>query len=92
MIALKALEHLAETVPELHEPLTLLKRELAVYDKVRIALMSAKPEQSGHYFICGESGQKDKNNLPQYIDICPSYGADFSVRYQKTTFEETCEW
>ena len=43
------------------------------------------PEQSGHYFICGEAGTKDRNGLPEFLHICPTYGADFktTVVYKK---------
>jgi hypothetical protein len=36
------------------------------------------------YFICGESGEKDKNNLPERIHICPAYGVDWFQVYEKT--------
>ena len=36
------------------------------------------------YFICGEGGQRDKNNLPERIHICPAYGVDWFQVYEKT--------
>lgn len=36
------------------------------------------------YFICGEGGEKDKNNLPEQIHICPSYGCDWFYVYERT--------
>jgi hypothetical protein len=36
------------------------------------------------YFICGESGEKDKNGLPDRIFICPAYGVDWFQVYEKT--------
>jgi hypothetical protein len=36
------------------------------------------------YFICGEGGEKDKNNLPESIHICPAYGVDWFQVYKKT--------
>ena len=36
------------------------------------------------YFICGEGGQKDENNLPDKIHICPAYGVDWFRVYEKT--------
>jgi hypothetical protein len=36
------------------------------------------------YFICGEGGAKDNNKLPDRIYICPAYGVDFFVVYEKT--------
>lgn len=43
------------------------------------------PEKlGGMYFICGEGGQKDKNNLPDRIHVCPAYGVDWFQVYEKT--------
>jgi hypothetical protein len=36
------------------------------------------------YFICGEGGEKDQNNLPDKIHICPAYGCDWFQIYEKT--------
>jgi len=36
------------------------------------------------YFICGEGGEKDKNNLPKQIHICPAYGVDWFQIYERT--------
>jgi hypothetical protein len=36
------------------------------------------------YFICGEGGQKDDNNLPDRIHICPAYGVDWFQVYERT--------
>lgn len=41
-------------------------------------------KMSNIYFICGEGGEKDKNNLPQRIHICPAYGADWFQVYERT--------
>lgn len=42
-------------------------------------------EKSGAYFICGEGGSKDEMGLPEFISICPAYGADFrcTTTYKK---------
>ena len=37
----------------------------------------ARPEESGAYFICGEGGSRDGLGLPEFILVCPIYGADF---------------
>lgn len=44
------------------------------------------------YFICGESGEKDVNNLPTYIHICPAYGVDWFQLYQKIETTHSTEW
>jgi len=35
------------------------------------------------FFICGESGEKDDNNLPKQIHICPAYGCDWFMLYER---------
>ena len=44
------------------------------------------------YFICGEGGEKDKNNLPQQIHICPAYGVDWFQIYEKSDQTFGPEW
>jgi hypothetical protein len=36
------------------------------------------------YFICGEGGEKDDNGLPKQIHVCPAYGCDWFMRYERT--------
>ena len=36
------------------------------------------------FFICGESGEKDDNDLPEQIHICPAYGVDWFQVYERT--------
>lgn len=44
------------------------------------------------YFICGEGGEKDKNNLPNRIHVCPAYGVDWFQVYEKTDTTFGPEW
>ena len=44
------------------------------------------------YFICGEGGEKDQNNLPDRIHICPAYGVDWFQVYEKTDKTFGPEW
>lgn len=44
------------------------------------------------YFICGEGGEKDQNNLPQQIHICPAYGVDWFQIYEKSDRTFGPEW
>jgi len=39
----------------------------------------------GVYFICGETGEKDQNGLPEKIMVCPAFGADYrcTIMYEK---------
>jgi hypothetical protein len=46
----------------------------------------------GIYFICGEAGTKDDNNLPDRIHICPAYGCDWFQVYEKTDKTFGPEW
>ena len=36
------------------------------------------------YFICGQGGAVDTNNLPERIYICPGYGCDWFQVYERT--------
>jgi len=44
------------------------------------------------YFICGEAGEKDRNNLPKQIHICPAYGCDWFQIYERTENSHGPEW
>lgn len=44
------------------------------------------------YFICGELGAKDVNNMPQKIMVCPAYGLDFSYIYEYNGQTTGPEW
>ena len=44
------------------------------------------------YFICGESGEKDQNNLPKRIHVCPAYGVDWFQVYERTEKSFGPEW
>jgi len=53
-------------------------------EKLENILRKAFPEQSGHFFICGEMGNHDNNGLPDKVQICPAYGCDWSQIYERT--------
>lgn len=44
------------------------------------------------FFICGQSGEVDKNNLPDQIHICPAYGVDWFQVYKRTDKTWGPEW
>lgn len=44
------------------------------------------------YFICGYGGEKDQNNLPERIHICPAYGVDWFQVYERTDKSHGPEW
>lgn len=61
-----------------------LLAKLKVLEKVEMHLKTSYPDKSGSYFICGEGGVKDGNGLPERLHICPAYGADWMMTYQRT--------
>jgi len=52
-------------------------------EKLKNILRKAFPEKSGHYFICGEAGEKDSSGLPDKVFMCPTYGLDGFAVYKK---------
>jgi len=69
-------DYLLENVRELVDEYDRLQKRLALYDRLHTLLVHEYPEASGSYFICGATGEKDTQGLPEYLMICPAYGAD----------------
>tara|TARA_R110000868_G_scaffold173655_1_gene409880 strand:- start:1077 stop:1322 length:246 start_codon:yes stop_codon:yes gene_type:complete len=68
---------------ELYEgELKSLREKVVLYNK--IFLHSFAADKGDIYFVCGEGGQKDNNNLPDRIHICPAYGVDWFQIYERT--------
>ena len=44
------------------------------------------------YFIHAGIGQKDQNNMPEKLLVCPAYGCDFSYVYERTEKTTGPEW
>ena len=44
------------------------------------------------WFVAGEGGEKDTNNLPTYIHVCPAYGCDWVQIYERTDRTSGPEW
>ena len=55
-------------------------------------LCKAFPEKSGHFFICGEAGEKDNMGLPEKIMVCPAYGLDGFASYKKDRDYDAPGW
>lgn len=54
------------------------EKEFKQFELLKKIFIHTNPEKfEGVYFICGESGSKDGNGLPENIMVCPAYGADF---------------
>ena len=77
-----------DVIEELKKKIAVLEEANKVYKKLHNKLMHEYPEKSGRYFISGESGDKDRNGLPEAISVCPAYGADFTVTYVKIKTEK----
>lgn len=61
-----------------------------VYKMIRHIDLAEK--LGGIYFICGEGGKKDSNDLPERIHICPAYGVDWFQVYERTNTTPGTEW
>lgn len=60
-----------------------LERSLKIYEAESTRFRHANPEYTGAFFISGAGGTVDKHLLPEYVTICPAYGADWSITYRK---------
>lgn len=67
-----------------------LKQLRRVFNIVKHELIAEK--MGNIFFICGEGGEKDKNNLPERIHICPAYGVDWFQIYERTDKTFGPEW
>lgn len=67
-----------------------LKQLRRVFNIVKHELIAEK--MGNIFFICGEGGEKDKNNLPDRIHVCPAYGVDWFQVYEKTDKTFGPEW
>jgi hypothetical protein len=56
-----------------------------ILNKVKVAITHERAEDTGAYFITGESGSKDESGLPENIMICPTYGLAGFAMYTKIT-------
>ena len=61
-------------------------------EKLKNILRKAFPEKSGHFFICGEAGEKDSMGLPEKIMVCPAYGLDGFAVYKKDRDYDAPGW
>ena len=61
-------------------------------EKLKNILCKAFPEKSGHFFICGESGEQDSMGLPDRLFVCPAYGLDGFAVYKKDRDYDAPGW
>ena len=70
-----------------------LEKSKADYEAAMRIIKSTYPDKfPDTYFICGEGGEKDKNNLPDKIYVCPAYGVDWFQIYERTGTTVGPEW
>ena len=74
-----------EEIEKLKEKIATLNNVLATYEAERIRFAHSVPEYSGLFFIAGYDGEVDEHGLPEYIQICPAYGANWTQQYTRTT-------
>lgn len=68
---------------QLSNDLELLRKALGAYKRERDRFKHAYPEMTGAYFLAGGFGDIDENQLPEFVEICPAYGAGWTQVYQK---------
>lgn len=62
-----------------------LKQLRELNEKFRTIVAHGKPEYTGKFFICGQTGELDADQLPKQILVCPHYGLDGFAIYTKTS-------
>jgi hypothetical protein len=79
-----------DLVERLQEEIERLKEKC---DKQAMILRRLNPEEfPDTLFISGVAGEKDQNNMPKMILVCPAYGLDFSYVYEYTGKTTGTEW
>lgn len=69
----------------MNDAATELELMMVLLEKQQVIIRRIYAEQlPDTWFVCGEIGEKDENNLPRYIEVCPAYGVDWSQIYERT--------
>lgn len=74
-----------------------IRAELEMYKKgydaaMRIIKSTYADRYPDTYFISGEGGRKDENNLPERIYVTPAYGVDWFQIYERSNRTHGPEW
>ena len=77
-------DELVKFAEEATDEIEKLQKALDLYERERERFRHNKPEITGAYFLTGGHGEKDDNQLPQYVRICPAYGCGWEQVYEKT--------
>ena len=82
--SLEDIEFAVKRIDELEAENEKLRKALDLYERERNRFKHAKPEMTGEYFLAGGNGPKDNNQMPQFVEICPAYGAGWVMIYEDT--------
>lgn len=77
-------DELMKFAEEATDEIEKLQKALNLYERERERFRHNAPEITGAYFLTGGHGEKDDNQLPQYVRICPAYGCGWEQVYEKT--------
>jgi len=69
---------------ELEYEVETLHKALEIYTRERERFRHSHPENTGAYFLTGGYGEVDEDLLPEYVRVCPAYGAGWDRVYVKT--------
>jgi hypothetical protein len=84
MTALIGTDELLDRIKMLEAENEKLRKALDIYQRERDRYKHATPEMSGLHFLTGGHGPKDDNQMPQFVEICPAYGAGWVMIYEDT--------
>ena len=62
---------------------SLTEEEYKLFQKLVKVWYHSQSDETGSFFICGESGEQDFNGLPETILVCPKMGSDVTIVYRK---------
>ena len=68
------------------------EEEYKQFQALKKVWIHLQAERTGVFFICGEGGEKDEMGLPEFIQVCPSFGLDGMAMYKKHTDYSAPEW
>ena len=80
----QANEMLTDHIEELEVENEKLRKGLEIYQRERDRFRHANPEMTGAYFLSGGHGIKDDNQMPQFVEVVPTYGCGWSMIYEDT--------
>lgn len=80
----RLVEDLCDENMDLQRTVNNLRKALDIYKRERDRYKHNHPEITGAYFLAGGYGQKDDNQLPEYVEIVPAYGCGWSRIYQRS--------